>query len=104
VGHWVWGWLLGHHEGSSYYPSHGYPEPSPGAETSTSTWYPDCYAPLEWYVSYGADQSERTVEGIGRLERLMDDFTHVQTEMQTSIDSQISMMDLFGHFRINPNA
>jgi hypothetical protein len=32
----------------------------------------------------------------------MDDFAHVQTEMQASIDSQTSMMhDLFGHFRIN---
>jgi hypothetical protein len=33
----------------------------------------------------------------------MDDFAHVHTEMQASIDSQTSMMhDLFGHFRINP--
>jgi hypothetical protein len=35
----------------------------------------------------------------------MDDFAHVQTEMQASIDSQISMMhDLSGHFGINPAA
>jgi hypothetical protein len=35
----------------------------------------------------------------------MDDFAHVQMEMQASIDSQTSMMhDLFGHFRINPDA
>jgi hypothetical protein len=35
----------------------------------------------------------------------MDDFAHVQTEMQANIDSQISMMhDLFGHFEINPDA
>jgi hypothetical protein len=34
----------------------------------------------------------------------MDEFTHVQTEMQATIDSQTSMMhDLFGHFRINPD-
>jgi hypothetical protein len=35
----------------------------------------------------------------------MDNFAHVQTEMQNSINSQTSMMHgLFGHFRINPNA
>jgi hypothetical protein len=35
----------------------------------------------------------------------MDDFATVQIEMQASIDSQTSMMhDLFGHFRINPDA
>jgi hypothetical protein len=32
----------------------------------------------------------------------MDDFAHMQTKMQASIDSQTSMMhDLFGHFGIN---
>jgi hypothetical protein len=60
---------------------------------------------LDWYVSYGVDQAERAVEGIGRLKRLMDDFAHVEIEMQASIDSQTSMMhDLFGHFGINPDA
>jgi hypothetical protein len=35
----------------------------------------------------------------------MDDFAHVQMEMQASINSQTSMMpDLFGHFRINLDA
>jgi hypothetical protein len=35
----------------------------------------------------------------------MDDFAHVQTGMQASIDSQTSMMhDIFGHFGINPDA
>jgi hypothetical protein len=35
----------------------------------------------------------------------MDDFAHLQTEMQASIDSQTSMIhDLFGHFGINPDA
>jgi hypothetical protein len=35
----------------------------------------------------------------------MDDFAHVQMEMQSSIDLQTIMMhDLFGHFRINPDA
>jgi hypothetical protein len=50
---------------SGYYPSHGYPEPSLRVETSTSCRYPDWYAPLEWYISYGIDQSENAVEGIG---------------------------------------
>jgi hypothetical protein len=45
------------------------------------------------------------VEGIRRLERRMDDFAHVQTEMQASIDSDTSMLhNLFGHFSINPDA
>jgi hypothetical protein len=96
---------LGHHEGGSYYPSHGYPEPSLWDGTSTSARYPDWYAPLEQYVSYGFDQAERTVEGIEWLKRWMDDFAHVQTEMQASINSQTRMMhDLFGHFGSNPNA
>jgi hypothetical protein len=44
------------------------------------------------------------VEGNGRLEHQMDDFAHVQTGMQASIDSQTSMIhDLFSHFRINPD-
>jgi hypothetical protein len=48
--------------------------------------------------------SERVVEGIRWLERQMDDSTHVQMEIQASIDSQTSMMhDLFGHFGINPD-
>jgi hypothetical protein len=35
----------------------------------------------------------------------MDDFAHVQMEMQASIDSHTSMMhELFGHFRINSDA
>jgi hypothetical protein len=35
----------------------------------------------------------------------MDDFAHVQIEMQASIDSQTSMMhDLLSHFGINPDA
>jgi hypothetical protein len=67
-----------------------------------------CYGfagPLEQYVSYVVDQAEHVVEWIGRVERWMDDFAHVQTEMQASIDSQTSMMhDLFGHFGINPDA
>jgi hypothetical protein len=37
------------------------------------------------------------VEGIGRLEHQMDDFAHMQMEMQAFIDTQTSMMhDLFG--------
>jgi hypothetical protein len=35
----------------------------------------------------------------------MDDFEHVQTEIQASIDSQTSIMyDCFGHFKINLDA
>jgi hypothetical protein len=41
---------------------------------------------LEWYINYGVDQAERAVEGIRRLELQMDDFAHVQMEMQASID------------------
>jgi hypothetical protein len=104
VGHWVWGGYSGYHE-DGYYPSHGYLEPSAQAESSASSRYPDWYAPLERYISYGADQTNRAVEGIGRLERWMDDFATVQTEMQAYIDLQTSMMhDLFGHFGINPDA
>jgi hypothetical protein len=87
VGHWVWGVYSGQDESGSYYPSHGYPEPSLQAKTSASARYLDWYAPLEGYISYGVDQAERTVEGIRRLERWMDDFAHVQMEMQASIDS-----------------
>jgi hypothetical protein len=59
------GGYLGPHDGGSYYPFHGYPKPSLRARTSTSTRYPDWYAPLDRYVSYGLEQAERTVEGIG---------------------------------------
>jgi hypothetical protein len=60
---------------------------------------------LERYISYGVDHAERVVEGIGWLERRMNDFAHVQMEMQASIDWQTSMLhDLFGHFDINPDA
>jgi hypothetical protein len=59
---------------------------------------------LEQYISYGVDQAERTVEGIGQLERWMDDFAHVQLEMQASIVSWTSMMhDIFSHFGSNPD-
>jgi hypothetical protein len=64
VGHWVWGCYSGHHVGGSYNPSHGYPEPSPRAETFASARYPNWYAPLEWYFSYQVDQAECVVEGI----------------------------------------
>jgi hypothetical protein len=71
------------------------PEPPPLLGTLTGT--------LLWSGTF--DQAEHMVEGIGQLERRMDDFAHMQTEMQASIDSQTSMMhDLFSHFRINPDA
>jgi hypothetical protein len=99
------GGYSGYHEGGNYYPSQGYPEPSLRAGTSASARYHDWYTPLERYISYGVDQAEHTVEGIGWLERRMDHFAHVQTDMQASIDSQTSVMhDLFGHFGINPDA
>jgi hypothetical protein len=59
----------GHHQSGSYYPSHSFPEPSLPAGTSASARYPDWYAPLEQYISYGVDPVERTMEGMGRLER-----------------------------------
>jgi hypothetical protein len=60
---------------------------------------------LQQYISYGVDQAECVVEGIGWLKWQMDDFAHVQSEMQASINSQISMMDdLFDHFGINSDA
>jgi hypothetical protein len=58
------GGYSGHHEGGSYYPSHGYPKPSLRARTSASARYPDRYDPLEWYISYGVDQAKRMMEGI----------------------------------------
>jgi hypothetical protein len=55
--------------------------------------------------SSGLLVGENSTDGIGRLERRMDDFTTVQMEMQASIKSQTSMMhDLFDHFEINPDA
>jgi hypothetical protein len=75
-----------YHE-DGYYPSHGYPELRLQARTSASARYPDCYAPLERYISHGVDQPERALEGIRPLERQMDDFAHMQREMQASIDS-----------------
>jgi hypothetical protein len=66
---------LGHHEDCSYYPSHGYPEPSLWAESFASAWYPDWYAPLQWYISFVVDQAERVVKGIERLERRMNDLS-----------------------------
>jgi hypothetical protein len=57
-------WDTGY-RGDSYYPSHSYPEPSLRVGTSASARYPNWYAPLEWYASYGVDQAERAVKGIG---------------------------------------
>jgi hypothetical protein len=55
--------------------------------------------------SSGLLVGENSSEGIRRLERQMDDFATVQTKMQVFINSQTSMIhDLFGHFRINPDA
>jgi hypothetical protein len=55
--------------------------------------------------SSGLLVGENSTEGIRRLERWMNDFATLQMKMQASIDSQTSMMhDLFGHFRLNPDA
>jgi hypothetical protein len=44
------------------------------------------------------------LEGIGQLERQMDDFATMQTEIQASIDSHTNMMhDRFGLLGINPD-
>jgi hypothetical protein len=53
--------------GSAYHP-HDIPRPSHGVGTSATTEFPHWYYPLERYVSYGVDQAQRTVEGIGRVE------------------------------------
>jgi hypothetical protein len=68
-----------------------------------------CLRGLEWMKSFYSSSrllvGENSMVGIGWLERWMDDFATVQIEIQASIDSQTSMMhDLFGHFRINPDA
>jgi hypothetical protein len=64
---------------------------------------------LQWMKSFPSSSGllvgENSTDGIGRLERQMDDFATIQMKMQAFIDSQTSMMhDLFGHFGINPNA
>jgi hypothetical protein len=48
----------------SYYP-HGPSRLSHGAGISASAQYPNWYYPLERYISYGADQAERVMEGVG---------------------------------------
>jgi hypothetical protein len=58
------GGYSGYHEGGSYYPSQGYPEPSLRAKTSASARYPDWHTPLERYANHRVDQAEREVEGI----------------------------------------
>jgi hypothetical protein len=68
-----------------------------------------CSRGLEWTKIFPSSSEllvgENSMEGIRQLERRMDDFATVQTEMQASIVSQTSMMhDLFDHFGIYPNA
>jgi hypothetical protein len=62
------GGYTGYHERGSYYPSHGHPEPSVRSGTSASARYPDWYASLEWYISYGVEQAKCAMEGIGQLD------------------------------------
>jgi hypothetical protein len=81
---------------SSYYP-HGSFGLSHGAETSTPAWYPDWYYPLERYITYGADQAQWVVEGVGQLNRTVG-------ELRSSIDSQTDMTNsLFGRLGFDPN-
>jgi hypothetical protein len=55
--------------------------------------------------SSGQLVGENSTDEIRQLKQRMDDFATVQMEMQASIDSQTNMMhNLFGHFRINPDA
>jgi hypothetical protein len=85
------------HTGTPSLASELEPPPLPGTLTGTLLW--------SGTSVYEVDQAEHVVEGIRRLKHQMDDFSHAQTEMQASIDSQTSMLhDLFGHFRINPDA
>jgi hypothetical protein len=68
-----------------------------------------CSRGLEWMkslpLSSGLLVGENSTDGIKRLKWRMDDFAHVQIEMQAPIDSQTSMMhNLFDHFGINPDA
>jgi hypothetical protein len=58
------GGYSGYYDRGSNYPSQGYPEPSLWARTFASARYPDWYAHLERYVSYGVDQAEHAVERI----------------------------------------
>jgi hypothetical protein len=83
----------------------GYLGASHGARTSASTEFPYWYYPLERYISYGVDQAERMVEGIGWMKNRMDEFKHMQTEIHMSIDSQTGMLhNLFDHFSIDTDA
>jgi hypothetical protein len=81
---------------SSYYP-HGIFGLKHRVGTSASTRYPNWYYPLERYVSYGADQAKRTVQGVGWLQ-------HTVEEHRSSVDSQTDMINsLFGHLGFDPN-
>jgi hypothetical protein len=53
--------------------------------------YTNGYTPLEQYINYGVDQAGHVVEGIEWLKQRMDDFAHVQMEMQASIHSHTSI-------------
>jgi hypothetical protein len=79
--------------------------PSHGVGTSATAEIPHWYYPLERYLSYGVDQAQHAVEGIGWVEHKLDEFKHMQMKMHTSIDSQTSMLHIiFDHFGIDPNA
>jgi hypothetical protein len=81
---------------SSYYP-HGPSGLSHGVRTSASVRYPNWYYPLERYISYGVDQAQWAVEGVGRLDRTVG-------ELRSSVDSLTDMINsLFGHLGFDPN-
>jgi hypothetical protein len=89
---------LEYHGGSSSYYPHGSFRLSHGVGTSVFAQYPDWYYPLERYSSYGANQAERAVEGVGQLE-------HLVGELCSFVDSQSDMInDLFGRLGFDSNA
>jgi hypothetical protein len=69
-----------------------------GAGISAAADYPDWYYSLERYISYGADQAERVVEGIIRIEHTLEEYVRVHTELSSYIDSQTDIINnLFGN-------
>jgi hypothetical protein len=66
--------------GSCSYYLHGLSGLSHGTGTSAYTRFPEWYYSLESYITYGANQAERVVEGVGRLK-------HTMGELRSSVDS-----------------
>ena len=61
--------------------------------------------PLERDISYVADQAERAMEGVGRIEQRLEEQVHVQAKLRSSIDSQTEALnDLFRFLGFDPKA